>query len=365
MQKKLLASAVLVAIALPAVAQSNVAIYGRASYGLLSRSGDSGAVPETNGKTEFVSGISGGSRIGFRGTEDLGNGLKAIFELEYQLDLDQGTTSATRWGNRHSWVGLSGNWGTVIGGRIDGLRYNSMFSKYDPFGVTFVGNISQLTPQRLDRYDNAVMYTSPSFGGFTGSLLYSSQPRGNEGTSSGSHGGNEGDNRAFAALVTYENGPLNVSANYEQAKTQGVDDNALRTWTLGASYDFKVAKLYALYDNLKAGDNNTVITGLGQEQSLWLVGVKAPVTANLDVRAVYGKTTYDKYDGSDAQDMDASKWGIGAEYKLSKRTKFYADYGSIHNDSNAANTLGYAGTHYLSDSGYGTRGFDLGIEHRF
>ena len=107
-------------LATPAFAQSNVTIYGRADYGLMSRSGDSGTT-DFNGKTEFASGIAGPSRIGFRGSEEIGDGLKAIFEIEYGTAIDQGTTTSVQWGNRHSWVGLSGNFGTLIGGRIDGL----------------------------------------------------------------------------------------------------------------------------------------------------------------------------------------------------------------------------------------------------
>ena len=341
--------------AAPAFAQSNVAIYGRLDYGLMSRNGDSGAVPDdTNGKTEFASGIAGGSRIGFRGSEDLGNGLKAVFELEYGIRVDQGTTTSTTWGNRHSWVGLENDMGRIIGGRIDGLRYNTMFNKFDPFGVVTLGNFAQLTPQ-IDRYDNAVMYISPKMKGLTVSGVYSNQAEGQEGD------GNRGDNRLLGALLFYENGPLNLGASYEYYWTQGAADNKLWFATFGASYDFEVVKLYALFDKIQSDDGNTLVTGLDQKS--WLVGVKAPVGKSVDVRAMYGQTYVDEFNGQDADDMDASKWGIGMDYKLSKRTYFYADYGSIHNDDNAANTIGPAGTNYLG--GYGTRGFDVGMAHRF
>jgi predicted porin len=361
MQLKPIAPLIACLMAAPAFAQSNVTIYGRADYGLMSRSGDNGAVPPTNGKTEFASGIAGASRIGFRGSEDLGNGLKAIFEIEYATALDSGTTTSTTWGNRHSWVGLTGDFGTVIGGRIDGLRYNKMFSVYDPFGVVTLGNIQQLSPNRIDRYDNSVMYISPAFSGLTATVAYSTQVRGQEGANSAPHGGNDGDNRLMAAGLSYDNGPLSLGASYENVNTQGIPHSTLWTMTLGAAYDFGVVKLSALYDKIKADDANTLVSG--QDQSLWLVGVKAPVGQNVVLRAVYGNTSYDKYQGKNADDLDASKWAVGADYKLSKRTNFYADYGSIHNDSNAANTIGPAGTNYLN--GYGVRGFDLGITHKF
>ena len=120
MQKKLIALAVAGLVAAPAFAQSNVTIYGRADYGMVTRSGtpDGFGSADLNGKTEFASGVQAGSRLGFKGAEDLGNGLKAIFEIEYGLKMDEGTTSSTVWGNRHSYVGLTGNFGTVVGGRL-------------------------------------------------------------------------------------------------------------------------------------------------------------------------------------------------------------------------------------------------------
>ena len=357
--------AVLVAglLATPAFAQSNVTIYGRADYGLMSRSGSSGATPDFNGKTEFASGIEGPSRIGFRGSEDLGNGLKAIFEIEYGTAIDQGTTTSVQWGNRHSWVGLSGNFGTVIGGRIDGLRNNGLYGKYDPFKNVTLGNFGQMTPQ-LDRYDNSVMDISPSFSGMSGSVAYSTQVRGQEGgtpPAGDTHGGNDGDNRMIAALVNYANGALSLSASYETVHTQGLDDSRLWFATFGASYDFGVVKVSALYDKLESGDNNTLYPG--QEQSDWMVGLSAPVGNSIDLRAMYGKTYYDEFNRRKANNLDASKWAVGADYKLSKRTNFYADYGSIDNDANGFNTIGPLSTSYRN--GYGVRGFDVGLAHKF
>jgi predicted porin len=362
MQKKLIALAVAGLVAAPAFAQSNVTIYGRVDYGFMSRSGSSGDVlDDINGKTEFASGIQGGSRIGFKGAEDLGNGLKAIFEIEYGLSMDQGTTSSTTWGNRHSYVGLTGNFGTVVGGRLDGVRYN-VFGKYDPFGLGTVGNFTQLTPQ-VDRADNAVAYISPSFSGLTVTLAYSSNIAGTEGASNNLtghfNGGNDLDFRLQTIMLSYDNGPLSLTADYEQIKTMGVEDNKLWVGTFGASYDFGVVKVSALYDIVKSDDNGL----LGDyDQKSWLVGLKAPIGGAVDARAMVGRTKIDGIGGSD--DLKATKWAIGADYKLSKRTNVYADYGSIHNKED--------GFFQITPSaatgpfgGYGTRGFDVGIAHKF
>jgi predicted porin len=397
MQKKLIALAVAGLAAAPAFAQSNVTIYGRADYGLVSRMGTADGLDtpafgniDVNGKTEFASGVQAGSRLGFKGAEDLGNGLKAIFEIEYGLKMDEGTTSSTTWGNRHSYVGLTGNFGTVVGGRLDGVRYN-IWGKYDPFANGTVGNMTQITAQ-VDRADNAIAYISPSWNGLTLTLAYST----NIGQSGASgafaaategarnnrpfsvtqtpcinhcEGGNDGDNKLYTVMLAYDNGPLSLTADYEKIKTVGFDNNGLWVATFGASYDFGVVKISGIYDILKSGDDSY---GDGLDNKSWMLAAKAPIGNAIDVRLAYASTTFDNLN-----DFDAQKWGIGMDYKLSKRTNFYADYGQIMNDDNGLMQLSYSGSSYglapilqtsptaTTSAVYGTRGFDIGIAHKF
>lgn len=386
MQKKLIALAVAGLAAAPAFAQSNVTIYGRADYGMVTRSGTTDLqdnLPgfDVNGKTEFASGVQSGSRIGFKGAEDLGNGLKAIFEIEYGTKIDEGTTSSVQWGNRHSYVGLTGNWGTVVGGRLDGVRYN-IWGKYDPFANGTVGNMTQLTVQ-VDRADNAVAYISPSWKGLTGTVAYSTNVSGTEGSrninasASNSaacpssilnsighcYGGNDGDIKLYTFMLGYDNGPLSLNADYEVLKTTGYNGNKLWVATFGAAYDFGVVKVSGLYDILKSDDNSA---GNGLDNKTWMLAAKAPIGQAIDVRLAYAQTKFDNLN-----DADAKKWGIGADYKLSKRTNFYADYGQILNDDNGNMMLTYVGNAYGMSTSlptstvYGTRGFDLGIAHKF
>jgi predicted porin len=404
MQKKLIALAVAGLAAAPAFAQSNVTIYGRADYGMVTRSGTADGLDnrniDVNGKTEFASGVQSGSRIGFKGAEDLGNGLKAIFEIEYGLKMDEGTTTSTTWGNRHSYVGLTGNFGTVVGGRLDGVRYN-IWGKYDPFANGTVGNMTQITKQ-VDRADNAIAYISPSWNGLTATVAYSTNIGGTEGANnlnfdpfpltacpSGTpaenrnrhcFGGNDGDNKLYTFMLGYDNGPLSLNADYEVIKTTGYNGNKLWVATFGASYDFGVVKVSALYDILKSDDRNSagVLTGgtNGLDNKTWMLAAKAPIGQAFDVRLAYASTSFDNLDN-----FDAEKWGIGADYKLSKRTNLYADYGQIMNDDSGLMQLSYAGNAYGLSNGlcaggnvsncagsssvYGTRGFDIGIAHKF
>jgi len=384
-RKKLIALAVSSLVAGPAFAQSNVTIYGIADFGLVSRAGSSGdALPDFNGKTEFVSGVQSGSRIGFKGSEALGNNLKAIFEIEFGTKIDEGTTSSVSWGNRHSWVGLAGNFGTLVGGRIDGIRYN-IINKYDPFVAGTVGQLAQMMPQ-VDREDNALLYISPSWSGLSLVLSYSTNIAGTEGANNNQgspctnhcFGGNDFDNRLAAVNLNYDNGPISLSADYERVTTVGNGDNTMWTATFGASYDFGVVKLMAAYDKIKADPgvgwngvfNSTTGSGI-HDQTSWMVGLSAPIGSSIVARAAYVDSSFDDaYGVKNVKDFDAGKWSIGADYNFSKRTNLYFDYAQINNDDNGLTALTYAGsvngvTAQGSGAAYGTRGFDIGIRHKF
>lgn len=365
MQKKIIALALAGLASSAAFAQSNVTIYGRADYGFMKRGGNDGAVNGVETKNEFASGLQAGSRIGFKGAEDLGNGLKAIFQYEFgtSIDVSSGLTAT-----RNAYVGLTGGFGTIVGGRLDGVRYG-IFNKYDAFGGGNIGNFTQMTAQ-VDRADNAVAYISPTFAGFNAVLAYSthigtSNPLGlgaQEGSGTVAGDGNDGDAVLNTVMVAYNNGPISVSADWERVSFTGgaaagtasvVDD--VTVMTLGASYDFGVVKLSALYDNLEADGRNG--TGTLQDQDTWFVSASAPI-GKFVAKATYGVTEDDE-----ANNSKGKKWGIGGQYNLSKRTNIYASYGSISNERNARFQISPAAN--SQGGGLGTRGFDMGIAHNF
>lgn len=193
MQKKIIALAIAGLASTAAFAQSNVTIYGRADIGYQSRGGNDGGVQGTQHKGEIASGLNSGSRIGFKGVEDLGNGLKTVFQAEFGIALDQQTTVAATtnatsntntatWTNRNSYVGLAGGFGTVVAGRLDGVRYG-IYGKYDAFANGGIGNFTQMTTQ-YDRADNAIAYISPTYAGFNLVLAHSTNTGLAEGTNS-------------------------------------------------------------------------------------------------------------------------------------------------------------------------------------
>lgn len=355
MQKKLIALAVAGLMAAPAFAQSNVTIYGRIDTGYLSTSGDSGGVADNNGFVGMEPGLQGGSRIGFKGAEDLGNGLKAIFEMEFgsvNTDRNDGLGQS-----RHQWLGLTGNFGTVVAGRLDGVRYG-IFNKYDAFGGGNVGNFTQMTAQ-VDRADNAIAYISPSFAGFTVLAAYSSHIGQSNplGLALDENSENRGDARLNTLNLKYANGPISADLDWERVYITGANSEMKVTvTTLAGAYDFGVVRLSALYDILKL-DN-----AAGQQAAdvrTWFVSAKAPITSNVVLKATYGQTK----DKEAAGDPKGKKFGIGADYLLSKRTNLYASYGQINNNSAAAFEISpYANS---DGTGHGTRGFDIGVAHKF
>ena len=414
MQKKLIALAVASVVSGGAFAQSNVTVYGRIDYALKQSSGDSGGLVNQKSTTSFAEGVQAGSRIGFKGAEDLGNGLKAIFELEYGLSVDESannvvntaaaatpnanggavkfTGTAATWLNRHSYVGLTGGFGTVVGGRLDGVRYN-IFNGYD--SSLGAANFVQITRQ-VDRANNAIAYISPNFNGFSFLAAYGTHILGanatvlgaTPGAAAGLTGlnattteaaGNLGDFKLATFKVDYVNGPMKLTFDVEEVKAKDISGSGalaalgggltdkISVMTIGGSYDFGMIKVSGVYDTLK-----DELTGAGtlQEKHTWFISAKMPFGQ------WSAKTTYGKSEDQKNSAADVKKFGIGIDYALSKRTTLYADYGKVSNGSasyvgisssnNAYGPTGnYGGVAPGAVAATGVRMIDIGMSHNF
>lgn len=387
MSKKLLAAAIAAALAPAAVMAeaSNVTIYGRIDYGFMSRGGDNGGnaqAGQDGRQNGFEDGIGGTNRFGFKGSEDLGNGLKAIYEFEFGFSGDTGTSFGGST-NRHSWVGLTGAFGTALGGRVDGARY-SFVGKYDPFKNQTVANAGSLFGVtsglgQADRADNAVVYITPELApglkflaAYTTSLLGEDGTNPLAGTAFAGNGSNvdAGDTPLYAVAAMYDNGPISLLLDYENLKVKralgnGGNDLEFDLWVVGGSYDFGVVKLSAYYESTEGDDTASKAISNGDG---WLIGLSAPVTSNITLKASYVKANDDR-----AANSDCSKWGFGGEYAFSKRTTAYATYAKLDNDSaavcaiskNAAGTNGTATATGNNGQGYGDSGFNIGLAHTF
>ncbi|MFZ2972383.1 MAG: porin [Ferribacterium limneticum] len=371
MQKKLIALAVAAVTSGAAFAQSNVTIYGNIDMGVMFRQGSNGAVASGQSQYDLQSAASQ-SHIGFKGVEDLGNGLKALFDLQYRISPDTNTGLATA---GHQYVGLTGGFGTVVAGYLDGLRFG-IYGKYSPFGNYSVASLTSMTTQ-YDRAANALAYISPSFSGFTVILATATNTQGAEGglnasihSSVNPSGGNTGDDRLLSANLIYANGPLSIDLDYETTRAVGYDSDRLYVATAGASYDFGVVKVSGVYDVIK-GDVNSFIGGnttngpafgLAANQRYdrrnWFIGASVPVGSKTKVMGLFGQVK-DKT----LSDADAWKVGVGARYALSKRTELYADFAHIKNDTYGKYTINPMGNG--SGTSAGINGLAMGIKHSF
>ncbi|RBA23137.1 porin [Herminiimonas fonticola] len=359
MKKSLLALAVLGAFAGAASAQSSVTVYGIVDLGITSLDNGNAAGRVTG----VTSGNQSASRIGFKGTEDLGGGLNALFQLEATIAADTGAAFATGTGNnggfnRLATVGLQSNaFGTVNLGRQTSVIKDA-YDAIDPFGDG--GTISPISTVFFNgtlggdqgRISNSVKYTSNSFGGFKANAAYAF----------GETAGDTGANSSYGLGLAYVNGPLNVQFGYHNADTStfanpSVQQSENKLTFLGATYNFGVVKLHGAYADTKL--ENTVANTETKYRN-YLVGVSVPVGAAGNVFASYSVN-----DNRSANDADAKKAAIMYTYDLSKRTNLYTGYSHTSNDTNSRIGLAAIGSNAAGVTGESGSAFAVGVRHKF
>lgn len=347
MKKSLLALAVFGAFAGVASAQTNVTIYGLIDAGITRETG--GAAGDV---WKLATGVQSGNRIGFKGSEDLGGGLKANFQLENGFNADVGSLrQGNRLFGRQAWVGLSGGFGSVSFGR----QYDPLFialDSIDPFGTGTTGATTNLmaggtsgitAPLTGDvRVDNSIAYSSNNINGFTANALWGL----------GEVAGNTSANRTYALSGAYANGPVAAVLAYSN-NNNATNTNTTKLWLAGGTYNFGPATAHLGYESEK--------NDAGMDYRDWLVGVSAPVGAGT-VMASYIK----KNDRSAAGNAGAKQYALGYTYALSKRTNFYTTYGHINNDGAATFVVGDASSGgSVPNAGSSSSAFTFGIRHKF
>ena len=342
--KKFAATAVLIAIAGAASAQSSVTLFGVV---------DASAKYVKNGdnkqKTLGTNGINS-SRFGVRGIEDLGGGLKAGFWLESGFNPDTGAQSdSSRFFNRRSTVSLIGGFGELRLGRDYTPSYYG-FADYDAFGTNGVGDSSKFqsnlgsTEVTDVRADNAISYFLPkSIGSLYGQVMVAA----GEGTSGKKYVGGR---------VGYAAGPFDVSGSYAQTTVtaNASGDDKYKVAILGASYDLAMVKLSGYYSQTKWGD---------LKLGVWDIGATAPIGQGR-VRAsyVHANASGVSQFGADTGANDADQFALGYIYDLSKRTAVYTSYARVKNKGNATFTV--ASSPALLP-GATSQGLEVGLRHSF
>ncbi|MGB4064962.1 MAG: porin [Azonexus sp.] len=358
MQKKLIALAIAGLASTAAFAQSNVTIYGVADASI---SGTT-YLGSTSAQTAFKvnSGLLSTSRLGFKGVEDLGNGLKALFTLEYSLAIDGsnpiGSSSLPSAVARQQFVGLTGGFGTAVAGHLQttGLDFSvaaTALGGSTGLGAAYLAGGGTLISS-ASRASNAVAYISPTFGGVTVAYNHARAPLATEYAVSTANT----DNTANLLSVSYANGPISAGAiytKYVQSQTNTTDDN-IKEWGLRAGYDFGVVKLQALYQQQKADATATV----GKDKK-WAVSVTVPVGAKVGVIAEYAALKV----GSTVAEDNVKVSTLAATYALSKRTTAYAGLVAkrVENDTNRNTVVGVGANPYVSDGNT----YAVGLRHMF
>jgi predicted porin len=408
MQKKLLPLAIAAAIAAPA-ANADVTIYGKMHVSLDYISADNVGDVDRNGDGDFndpgerndasdLQVSSNSSRIGFKGSEDLGGGLKAIWQVEQEVRLDE---DGGGWAGRNSFLGLSGGWGTFLAGKHD-TPFKIVGRKLDLFGDTaadtrgIIGGNGAAAAHFNQRTNNTIAYVSPDFSGFTGIVAYVTDHQIDRGIRNNAFGFERmaditvDDNAydAWSLSGTYSNGPLFLAAAYEQHN--GDDDNVDNrddvdedAWRLGGYYKFGAFKVGGMYERV----NNDVA-----DQVVALGAFAGNVEAEQDTWGLFGSydfgnnTVKAHYYMTEAElsgagvpagypDFEATHWAIGLDHKFSQRTKAYVLYVSADDDGETfggapqgVSLTGIGGGHgddVGAADGEDASSFSVGLVHSF
>jgi predicted porin len=446
MQKKLLTLAVAAAMAAPAAAMAEATLYGKLNMSIdyadvdnaigtyyadpdgdpapgntvyfgpngnpIIRGGEDFKGWGISGNGKYMPGKGRANRIGVKGSEDLGNGLKAIYQVELGLNLSAKDNNIPSGSNgisyRNSFIGLAGNWGTFLVGRHDTpLKIST--GKLDQFSDTMADYNGTVGFDDI-RADNVIAYISPSFSGF--SFAGAVVAGGGATAGAGANINEDSLAGAFSLAAIYNNGPFYASAAYESLDKDMFMNSATSLAGSGACFDvngdptlscnyvgdsydkwrfglglldwngFTLSAVYENQENLPGGQTRSAWTYIDADGTVRNVGVANGVEkqqlwqiqagyafGNNKVKAMYGAVDRndDKILGAtqdvvsldnlrDDLEGDRNTWAIGFDHNFSKRSKAYVLYTAVDDDNNGI-------------PGYGTgsewSGFSVGMVHKF
>jgi len=393
MKKSLFAVAALSAIAGSAQAQSSVTVYGIVDAGYMgSNQKLAGAASATQQlqqtNSSFNSSAEQTSRIGFKGTEDLGGGMSAFFTAETSLTPNQNNMSSLN--NRQSFVGLKKNgigqfafgtqYTTIFNaaaltdpGQLNNVSGNVVYAVAPVGGVGYAGATQQTTTTGYTdafstRAANQLSVASDTFAGFQVNGMYTLYNQNNTQLSSSSGGSNNFSGWGLGANYTWNK--LFVTANYQSLKSAASTFVTLTspapaiwggaTYTgsqtqdnqsyFAATYDFGILKAYAQYVGRKATD--TVNSNYYAKRTAQQLGVRSYITPTIEAWASVGNGKNTIF-GVSNPSASFTGYQLGSNYYLSKRTNLYAIYGSTQASASTASTA------------YSANNYALGVRHTF
>lgn len=347
MKKTWVALAVAGAFVGAAHAQSSVTLYGIADVNVQLIDPKVSGAKSTFGVN---SGHQSGSRWGFRGSEDLGGGLKAVFTLENGFNIDTGTIGqGGRLFGRQAWAGLEGGFGTVAFGRFAALGSGTgsfdMFGFTDPFATGFGGANLIFSIANAFRYDNGILWRSQKMSGFQVGLEHSRNINGGE------LAPNSANTYMTGGAVAFGAGPFQGAVTYNVINNPAAGASDQKNLQVGATFDLGVAKLHAGYANEKDQftANSVGITN-GGDADAYMVGVTVKVGAG-SLLASFQDYNAKAHLG---QERDLRRIGVGYTHPLSRRTNLYFSFA----DNNGKKTLD-------NNPSFDFRQYTAGVRHLF
>jgi len=342
----------------------NATVYGFMDVGLLTTNNGS-----ATGQSLTKMGQAGGnffpSMYGITGTEDLGGGLKASFNLQGSLNVASGqggTTAGIGNGSlfdRYSSVTLAGSLGSVeMGRQIDLLFLQSFVNGVMPthanslavngvlaFGKSPTSTVSSEVAGT--RMNNAVTYRTPTFNGLKGTVMWAA----------GEQAGNSTAGSAVAYLANYDAGPLNLSAGYEIIKNNA-DANSYHKSVVGAKYTVGAWTFAGQLHNYK---ENTYVANTSIDANATEIGVAYKVLPNLTLAV-----NQERYDNSNTATYKSPKvTSLKAKYDLSKRTYLYAMAADYNTDASKTFYQGYAAVAAADVMAKKSTNYAFGVVHGF
>ena len=359
MNKKLIAIGIAAALAAPMAAQAGAEVYGDARMSVnFSDNGDNTAGNEKS-KVDLS---SNASYIGFKGDEDLGNGMSAMWQFEQGVDFDSSAWGTDR---RPTFVGIGGGFGVVMGGTFD-TPYMSATDRYDNFIDTkadYNAIMGSINGSAIfdGRSSNTVVYATPDLSGFKAAAAWVMADATN--TSSGGDSlpitKSDAKKDAYSLSGNYDNGPLSLAAAYQtiqKAGLGGVSGKDATAWKVGGSYTIMDATTIALiYENVDVGGNV-------KDRNAFYVNASHKI-GSTTLKLAYANA--DKCGGIAAacDKTGAQQISVGVSQSLTKNTEVYALYTQVNNDNGGTYGLAYGPSNAVT--GKDESSFSLGVNHMF
>jgi len=324
--KKLIVAAVAAAVAAPIASMADATVYGKAHVSV--GNFDNGAAYSEMNVT------SNASRVGVKGSEDLGGGMKAVYNFEWGVQVDENSGVS----GRHSYVGLAGGFGTALVGMLNS-PHKMVSRKVDLFGDRN-GDLRALSNSVDEGYvDNVIAYVSPSFGGLTVTGAYSTAMDGAKADDSNA--------AVWSGAVEYKNGGVYVGLGHTDALD--LADGVSHT-RLAGSFTMGAAKLLASYSINDFDGTNMDNAHVGASYAMGSNTLKVQYSTTMN----------------DGDDNEANNITVGIDHKMSKRTTVYAEYSATSNDSGASyvtwKKTGAAGAAVMGED---NSAFAVGLIHKF